>query len=127
MKKEAYQILDQIEVGAVASFSDQTGPLLTPLHFVRFEDQIFFATSAKTDHAQNFKHNSSCQFAAWNSDKQAVYISGEVLPVTENLAQIKQKYQEKFGDFLPAEDFFGLKIGQLDEKKTTKKWFHFIA
>lgn len=132
MNQLAIDILDAVEVGAMATVNRDRTPLATPLHFARYgEDRLIWISDRQSRHAINAYRTGRVEFVVWDQQKRAVFLTTEVqeLPEAETEAAL-QAYAAKLGDFMPQfeqSQIYVMPIGQLDENSTTGNWLHFIA
>ena len=131
MKVLAKEILDTVEVGALATVNVDRTPLITPLHFARFGNSIIWISEPTARHSENAFRNGKAEFVVWDDKKQAVFLKTNVteLPEPEKEAAMAA-YKEKLADFMPRcqnPQIYVAPIGELDEKTTTGNWLHFIA
>lgn len=131
MKVLAKEILDTVEVGALATVNVDRTPLITPLHFARFGNSIIWISEPTARHSENAFRNGKAEFVVWDDKKRAVFLKTNVteLPESEKEAAMAA-YKEKLADFMPRcqnPQIYIAPIGELDEKTTTGNWLHFIA
>ncbi len=131
MNELAKEILDTVEVGALATVNVDRTPLITPLHFARFGNSIIWISEPTARHSENAFRNGKAEFVAWDDKKRAVFLKTNVteLPESEKEAAMAA-YKEKLADFMPRcenPQIYVAPIGELDEKTTTGNWLHFIA
>ncbi len=131
MNELAKEILDTVEVGALATVNVDRTPLVTPLHFVRLGDSIVWISEPTARHSENAFRNGKAEFVVWDDKKRAVFLKTNVteLPESEKEAAMAA-YKEKLDDFIPRcqnPQIYVAPIGELDEKTTTGNWLHFIA
>ena len=131
MNELAKEILDTVEVGALATVNVDRTPLVTPLHFARFGDSIIWISEPTARHSENAFRNGKAEFVVWDDKKRAVFLKTNVaeLPESEKEAAMAA-YKEKLADFMPRcqnPQIYIAPIGELDEKTTTGNWLHFIA
>ena len=131
MNELAKEILDTVEVGALATVNVDRTPLVTPLHFARFGNSIIWISEPTARHSENAFRNGKAEFVVWDDKKQAVFLKTNVteLPESEEEAAMAA-YKEKLADFMPRcqnPQIYVAPIGELDEKTTTGNWLHFIA
>ena len=131
MKVLAKEILDTVEVGALATVNVDRTPLITPLHFARFGNSIIWISEPTARHSENAFRNGKAEFVVWDDKKRAVFLKTNVteLPESEKEAAMVA-YKEKLADFMPRcrnQQIYVAPIGELDEKTTTGNWLHFIA
>ena len=131
MNEVAKEILDTVEVGALATVNIDRTPLVTPLHFARFGNSIIWISEPTARHSENAFRNGKAEFVVWDDKKQAVFLKTNVteLPESEKEAAMAA-YKEKLADFMPRcqnPQIYVAPIGELDEKTTTGNWLHFIA
>lgn len=131
MNQEAKQILDTIEVGAMATVNRDRTPLVTPLHFARLDDSIIWISEPDARHTENAMRTGKAEFVVWDDEKRAVYLKTSVMRLPEeDKKRALKAYADKLGDFLPCSEqreIYISPIGQLDDNSTTGKWLHFIA
>ncbi len=131
MNETAQQILDIVPVGALATVNEDGSPLVTPLHFARFDTAIVWVSDASAQHSQNVDRTGRAQFVVWNEQKQAVYLDTTVIRVAENdESAVRATYAEKLGGFMPKfanPQFYRAELGTIDENSTTGNWLHYIA
>lgn len=131
MNELAKEILDTVEVGALATVNVNRTPLVTPLHFARFGNSIIWISEPTARHSENAFRNGKAEFVVWDDKKRAVFLKTNVteLPEPEKEAAMAA-YKEKLADFMPRcqnPQIYVAPIGELDEKTTTGNWLHFIA
>ena len=131
MNELAKEILDTVEVGALATVNVDRTPLVTPLHFARFGNSIIWISEPTARHSENAFRNGKAEFVVWDDKKQAVFLKTNVteLPEPEKEAAMAA-YKEKLADFMPRcenPQLYVAPIGELDERTTTGNWLHFIA
>ena len=131
MNELAKEILDTVEVGALATVNVDRTPLVTPLHFARFGNFIVWISEPTARHSENAFRNGKAEFVVWDDKKRAVFLKTNVteLPESEKEAATAA-YKEKLADFMPRcqnPQIYVAPIGELDEKTTTGNWLHFIA
>lgn len=131
MNELAKEILDTVEVGALATVNVDRTPLVTPLHFARFGNSIIWISEPTTRHSENAFRNGKAEFVVWDDKKRAVFLKTNVteLPESDKEAAMAA-YKEKLADFMPRcqnPQIYVAPIGELDEKTTTGNWLHFIA
>lgn len=131
MNELAKEILDTVEVGALATVNVDRTPLVTPLHFARFGNSIIWISEPTARHSENAFRNGKAEFVIWDDKKRAVFLKTNVteLPESEKEAAMAA-YKEKLADFMPRcqnPQIYVAPIGELDEKTTTGNWLHFIA
>ena len=131
MNELAKEILDTVEVGALATVNVDRTPLVTPLHFARFGNFIVWISEPTARHSENAFRNGKAEFVVWDDKKRAVFLKTNVteLPESEKEATMAA-YKEKLADFMPRcqnPQIYIAPIGELDEKTTTGNWLHFIA
>ena len=131
MNELAKEILDTVEVGALATVNVDRTPLVTPLHFARFGNSIIWISEPTARHSENAFRNGKAEFVVWDDKTRAVFLKTNVteLPESEKEATMAA-YKEKLADFMPRcqnPQIYVAPIGELDEKTTTGNWLHFIA
>ncbi len=131
MNELAKEILDTVEVGALATVNVDRTPLVTPLHFACFGNSIIWISEPTARHSENAFRNGKAEFVVWDDKKRAVFLKTNVteLPESEKEAAMAA-YKEKLADFMPRcqnPQIYVAPIGELDEKTTTGNWLHFIA
>ena len=131
MNELAKEILDTVEVGALATVNVNRTPLVTPLHFARFGNSIIWISEPTARHSENAFRNGKAEFVVWDDKKRAVFLKTNAteLPESEKDAAMAA-YKEKLADFMPRcqnPQIYVAPIGELDEKTTTGNWLHFIA
>ena len=131
MNELAKEILDTVEVGALATVNVDRTPLVTPLHLARLGDSIVWISEPTARHSENAFRNGKAEFVVWDDKKRAVFLKTNVteLPESEKEAAMAA-YKEKLADFMPRcqnPQIYVAPIGELDEKTTTGNWLHFIA
>ena len=131
MNELAKQILDTVQVGALASATGDGTPLVTPLHFARHGDTIVWLSDKSAQHSQNIDRSDKVQFVVWDTEKRAVYLDTTAECIDQSIeAEVRASYANKLGDFMPKfanPQFYQAKIGQIDENSTTGNWLHFVA
>lgn len=131
MNELAKEILDTVEVGALATVNVDRTPLVTPLHFARFGNSIIWISEPTARHSENAFRNGKAEFVVWDDKKRAVFLKTNVTEVSESEKDSAMAaYKEKLADFMPRcqnPQIYVAPIGELDEKTTTGNWLHFIA
>lgn len=132
MNKLAEQILDTVEVGALATVNRDRTPLVTPLHFVRCGNDIVWISDRESRHSYNAFRTGKAEFVVWDTQKNAVFLTTTVREVTNDVEKTTKlkAYKDKFGNFMPVVSnlqLYAMPIGQIDENSTTKNWLHYIA
>ena len=131
MNELAKEILDTVEVGALATVNADRTPLVTPLHFARFGNSIIWISEPTARHSENAFRNGKAEFVVWDDKKRAVFLKTNVTEVLESEKySAMTAYKEKLADFMPRcekPQLYIAPIGELDEKTTTGSWLHFIA
>ena len=131
MNELAKEILDTVEVGALATVNADRTPLVTPLHFARFGDSIVWISEPIARHSENAFRNGKAEFVVWDDKKRAVFLKTNVTELPESEKEpAMAAYKEKLADFMPRcqnPQIYVAPIGELDEKTTTGNWLHFIA
>ena len=131
MNELAKEILDTVEVGALATVNVDRTPLVAPLHFACFGNSIIWISEPTARHSENAFRNGKAEFVVWDDKKRAVFLKTNVteLPESDKEAAMAA-YKEKLADFMPRcqnPQIYVAPIGELDEKTTTGNWLHFIA
>lgn len=76
MDKITTDILDTVEVGALATVNRDRTPLITPVHFVRYKnDNIIWISDRQSRHAINAYRSGVVEFVVWNDQKSAVFLT----------------------------------------------------
>lgn len=131
MNELAKEILDTVEVGALATVNVDRTPLVTPLHFARFGNSIIWISEPTARHSENAFRNGKAEFVVWGDKKRAVFLKTNVTELPESEKEVAMAaYKEKLADFMPRcqnPQIYVAPIGELDEKTTTGNWLHFIA
>ena len=131
MNELAKEILDTVEVGALATVNVDRTPLVTPLHFARFGNSIIWISEPTARHSENAFRNGKAEFVVWDDKKRAVFLKTNVTELSESEKDAAMTaYKEKLADFMPRcqnPQIYVAPIGELDEKTTTGNWLHFIA
>ena len=131
MNELAKEILDTVEVGALATVNVDRTPLVTPLHFARFGNSIIWISEPTARHSENAFRNGKAEFVIWDDKKRAVFLKTNVTELPESEKETAMvAYKEKLDDFMPRcqnPQIYVAPIGELDEKTTTGNWLHFIA
>ena len=131
MNELAKEILDTVEVGALATVNVDRTPLITPLHFARFGNSIIWISEPTASHSENAFRNGKAEFVVWDDKKRAVFLKTNVTELPESEKETAMvAYKEKLDDFMPRcqnPQIYVAPIGELDEKTTTGNWLHFIA
>lgn len=131
MNELAKEILDTVEVGALATVNVDRTPLVTPLHFARFGNSIIWISEPTASHSENAFRNGKAEFVVWDDKKRAVFLKTNVTELPESKKEAAMAaYKEKLADFMPRcqnPQIYVAPIGELDEKTTTGNWLHFIA
>ena len=131
MNELAKEILNTVEVGALATVNVDRTPLVTPLHFARFGNSIIWISEPTARHSENAFRNGKAEFVVWDDKKRAVFLKTNVTELPESEKEVAMAaYKEKLADFMPRcqnPQIYVAPIGELDEKTTTGNWLHFIA
>ena len=131
MDENSKNLLDIVQVGALATVNPDGSPLITPLHFARLDKNIIWITDRDSQHSKNHQNGQPIEFVAWNDQKQAVYLKTTASEVEENkLAAAEKAYQIKLGDFRPVVEnptFYKAPIGELDKDFPDGIWKHFVS
>lgn len=132
MDGRAIEILDTVQVGALATVNRDRTPLVTPLHFARYDEQyVMWISDRDSQHARNAYRTGAAEFVVWDEQKRAVFIKTAVMVLPEEQREAAlAAYQRKLGDFMPRcqhPQIYIMPIGQLDENSTTGNWLHFVA
>lgn len=132
MNTKTTEILDTVEVGALATVNRDRTPLVTPLHFVRVGEEVFWVSDRDSRHALNAFRTGKAEFVVWNEVKEAVFLTTTVREVTDEAEKtaVMEAYTAKMKGFVPSvprASLYAMPIGQLDEKTTTKNWLHYVA
>lgn len=128
----AEQILDTVEVGALATVNRDRTPLITPLHFARCGNDIVWISDRQSRHAVNAFRTGKAEFVVWDNQKNAVFLTTNVREVTDNVEKTTflKAYKDKLGDFMPMVSnlqLYAMPIGKIDDNSTTQNWLHYIA
>jgi len=131
MNELAKEILDTVEVGALATVNVDRTPLVTAYLRRLNGNSIIWISEPTARHSENAFRNGKAEFVVWDDKKRAVFLKTNVteLPESEKEAAIAA-YKEKLADFMPRcenPQLYVVSIGELDEKTTTGNWLHFIA
>ncbi len=78
MNELAKEILDTVEVGALATVNADRTPLVTPLHFARFGNSIIWISEPTARHSENAFRNGKAEFVVWDDKKRAVFLKTNV-------------------------------------------------
>ena len=131
MNELAKEILDTVEVGALATVNADRTPLVTPLHFARLDDSIIWISEPTARHSVNAFRSGKAEFVVWDDKKRAVFLKTNVAEVSESEKEAAMAvYKKKLPSFMPRcqnSQLYVAPIGKLDEKTTTGSWLHFIA
>lgn len=132
MNELAEQILDTVEVGALATVNRDRTPLITPLHFARYGKELVWVSDQDARHSRNAFRTGKAEFVVWDDQKNAVFLTTTVREVAaeDEKSAMLEAYRQKLGDFLPPvskPQVYAMPIGKIDENSTTKNWLHFIA
>lgn len=132
MDELAQDILDSVQVGALATVNRDSTPLVTPLHFARMGNEVVWLSDRTSRHSMNVLRTGRAEFVVWDPQKRAVFITATVRElVDETELQAAQKvYADKLGGFVPQLEnvqWYAAKIGAIDEKTTTENWLHYVA
>lgn len=131
MNSGVKQLLDTVEVGAMATINRDRTPLVTPLHFARLDDSIIWISEPDARHTESAMRTGKLEFVVWDAKKQAVYLKTSVMRLPdEDKDRAMRAYKDKLGDFLPCSEkreIYISPIGQLDDNSTTGNWWHFVA
>lgn len=131
MNELAKEILDTVEVGALATVNADRTPLVTPLHFARLDDSIIWISEPTARHSVNAFRSGKAEFVVWDDKKRAVFLKTNVTELSESEKEAAMAaYKKKLSSFMPRcqnPQLYIAPIGKLDEKTTTGSWLHFIA
>lgn len=131
MNELAKEILDTVEVGALATVNADRTPLVTPIHFARLDDSIIWISEPTARHSVNAFRSGKAEFVVWDDKKRAVFLKTNVTEVSESEKEAAMAaYKKKLSSFMPCcqnPQLYVAPIGKLDEKTTTGSWLHFIA
>ena len=131
MNELAKEILDTVEVGALATVNADRTPLVTPIHFARLDDSIIWISEPTARHSVNAFRSGRAEFVVWDDKKRAVFLKTNVTEVSESEKEAAMAaYKKKLSSFMPRcqnPQLYIAPIGKLDEKTTTGSWLHFIA
>ena len=131
MNELTQEILDTVQVGAMATVNRDRTPLVTPLHFARMDDEIVWVSDRQSLHSHNAFRTGKAEFAVWNDRKQAVFLKTTVRELQESdVERAEQAYRDKLGDFMPAVEhpqWYTAPIGHIDDNSTTENWLHYVA
>ena len=84
MNELAKEILDTVEVGALATVNVDRTPLVTPLHFARLGDSIVWISEPTARHSENAFRNGKAEFVVWDDKKRAVFLKTNVTELSES-------------------------------------------
>lgn len=74
MNNTTKEILDKVQVGALATVNRDRTPLITPLHFARYKnDNIIWISDRGSRHSSNAFRNGRAEFVVWDEQKRAVF------------------------------------------------------
>lgn len=131
MNELAKEILDTVEVGALATVNADRTPLVTPIHFARLDDSIIWISEPTARHSVNAFRSGKAEFVVWDDKKRAVFLKTNVAEASESEKEAAMAaYKKKLSSFMPRcqnPQLYIAPIGKLDEKTTTGSWLHFIA
>lgn len=131
MNELAKEILDTVEVGALATVNADRTPLVTPIHFARLDDSIIWISEPTARHSVNAFRSGRAEFVVWDDKKRAVFLKTNVTELSESEKETAMAaYKKKLSSFMPRcqnPQLYIAPIGKLDEKTTTGSWLHFIA
>ena len=131
MNELAKEILDTVEVGALATVNADRTPLVTPIHFARLDDSIIWISEPTARHSVNVFRSGRAEFVVWDDKKRAVFLKTNVTELSESEKEpAMAAYKKKLSSFMPRSQnpqLYIAPIGKLDEKTTTGSWLHFIA
>ena len=131
MNELAKEILDTVEVGALATVNADRTPLVTPIHFARLDDSIIWISEPTARHSVNAFRSGRAEFVVWADKKRAVFLKTNVTELSESEKETAMAaYKKKLSSFMPRcqnPQLYIAPIGKLDEKTTTGSWLHFIA
>lgn len=131
MNELAKEILDTVEVGALATVNADRTPLVTPIHFARLDDSIIWISEPTARHSVNAFRSGRAEFVVWDDQKRAVFLKTNVTELSESEKEAAMAaYKKKLSSFMPRcqnPQLYIAPIGKLDEKTTTGSWLHFIA
>ena len=131
MNELAKEILDTVEVGALATVNADRTPLVTPIHFARLDDSIIWISEPTARHSVNAFRSGRAEFVVWDDKKRAVFLKTNVTELSESEKETAMAaYKKKLSSFMPRcqnPQLYIAPIGKLDEKTTTGNWRHYIA
>lgn len=131
MNELAKEILDTVEVGALATVNADRTPLVTPIHFARLDDSIIWISEPTARHSVNAFRSGKAEFVVWDDQKRAVFLKTNVTELSESEKEAAMAaYKKKLPSFMPRcqnPQLYIAPIGKLDEKTTTGSWLYFIA
>ena len=132
MNELTEHILDTVEVGALATVNRDRTPLVTPLHFARYGNELVWVSDQEARHSHNAFRTGKAEFVVWDDQKNAVFLTTTVREVHDDVEKTTflEAYKAKLGDFMPRVSnlqLYAMPIGQIDENSTTKNWLHYIA
>ena len=131
MNELAKEILDTVEVGALATVNADRTPLVTPIHFARLDDSIIWISEPTARHSVNVFRSGRAEFVVWDDKKRAVFLKTNVTELSESEKETAMAaYKKKLSSFMPRcqnPQLYIAPIGKLDEKTTTGSWLHFMA
>ena len=131
MNELAKEILDTVEVGALATVNADRTPLVTPIHFARLDDSIIWISEPTARHSVNAFRSGKAEFVVWDDKQRAVFLKTNVAEASESEKEAAMAaYKKKLSSFMPRcqnPQLYIAPIGKLDEKTTTGSWLHFIA
>ena len=118
MNKLATEILDTVEVGALATVNRDRTPLVAALHFARLDDVLVWVSDPASRHAHNAFRTGKAEFVVWDEQKNAVFLTTTVREIVDEaeLAAAQKAYAKKLGGFMPRVDtprFYAMPIGFL--------------
>ena len=95
--EEVKNILDTVQVGAMATVNRDRTPLVSPLHFAVLGDAIIWMSSRASRHAQNAVRSGRVDFVVWNDKKQGVFLHTTALVLPEE--RLEAAYENGFVDY----------------------------
>lgn len=145
-KQQITQLLQRAQTGSLATLNPEGTPYSTPIHFIYFDEAIFFHGLPKGQKFDNITHNSKVCFSVYEMEKllldpdgkpcdtntkyESVIISGtaKLLDNIEEKSTVLKKIAEKYTPHLAKNEIpnnmaKGTAVIRIDVKEITGKYF----
>lgn len=145
-KQQIKQLLQRAQTGSLATLNPDGTPYSTPIHFIYFDETIFFHGLPKGKKLDNIAHNSKVGFSVYEMEKllldpngkpcdtntkyESVIISGtaKLLDDMEEKSTVLKKIVEKYTPHLvkneiPNNMVRGTAVIRIDVTEMTGKYF----